>query len=145
VLRLWRGEQPAHIDLATAAASGFAGGFFALFVPGPTTLEEPVPPYAVPLPPAIPTEDAARVADELAAVLEGLRLPLARRIGDLEPGRITAIMHLEGAEPLAPDLTDLDSWYERGLRSLGFVWSGRTRSARACRSASLRRRTRARG
>ena len=28
-------------------------------------------------------------------------------------------MHLEGAEPLAPDLSDLDDWYERGLRSLG--------------------------
>jgi membrane dipeptidase len=56
-------------------------------------------------------------------VLEGLGLPLARRIDDLEPGRITAIMHLEGADPLAPDLSDLDAWYERGLRSLGIVWS----------------------
>ena len=56
-------------------------------------------------------------------MLEGLGLPLARRIGDLEPGRVTAIMHLEGADPLAPDLSDLDRWYERGLRSLGLVWS----------------------
>ena len=32
-------------------------------------------------------------------------------------------MHLEGADPLAPDLSDLERWYERGLRSVGIVWS----------------------
>ena len=32
-------------------------------------------------------------------------------------------MHLEGAEPLAPDLSDLERWYDRGLRSVGIVWS----------------------
>src|SRR5262245_51224905 len=30
---------------------------------------------------------------------------------------------MEGAEALAPDLSDLDDWYARGLRSLGPVWS----------------------
>jgi membrane dipeptidase len=30
---------------------------------------------------------------------------------------------MEGAEPLAPDLSDLERWYERGLRSVGLVWS----------------------
>jgi SAM-dependent methyltransferase len=32
-------------------------------------------------------------------------------------------MHLEGADPLAPDLSDVEAWYERGVRSLGLVWS----------------------
>jgi SAM-dependent methyltransferase len=32
-------------------------------------------------------------------------------------------MHLEGADPLAPDLSDLRRWYERGLRSVGITWS----------------------
>ena len=32
-------------------------------------------------------------------------------------------MHLEGADPLAEDLSDLERWYERGLRSVGLVWS----------------------
>jgi microsomal dipeptidase-like Zn-dependent dipeptidase len=36
---------------------------------------------------------------------------------------VTAIVHMEGAEALAPDLSDLDAWYARGLRSLGPVWS----------------------
>src|SRR5262245_49651753 len=30
---------------------------------------------------------------------------------------------VEGAEALAPDLSDLEDWYARGLRSLGPVWS----------------------
>jgi membrane dipeptidase len=124
VLRAWRGEKPRHIDLATAAANGFAGGFFALYVPGPNELVEPRrAPFALPLDDPIPTEEAARVAEELAAVFEGFGLPLARRASDFVPGRITAIMHLEGAEPLAPDLSDLEGWYERGVRSIGIVWS----------------------
>jgi membrane dipeptidase len=36
---------------------------------------------------------------------------------------VTAIVHLEGADPLAPDLSDLEDWHARGLRSLGLVWS----------------------
>jgi membrane dipeptidase len=124
VLRAWQGETPRHIHLATAAATGFAGGFFALYVPGAERLVEPRrAPYALPLDDPIPTEEAARIADELAVILEGFGLPLARRASDFVPGQITAIMHLEGADPLAPDLSDLELWYERGLRSIGIVWS----------------------
>ena len=80
-------------------------------------------PYALPLDDPIPTEEAARIAEELVDVLAGFGLPLARRADDFVPGRVTAIMHLEGADPLAPDLSDLERWYERGLRSVGIVWS----------------------
>ena len=34
-----------------------------------------------------------------------------------------AVLHFEGAEPIRSDLADLEGWYERGLRSLGLVWS----------------------
>jgi membrane dipeptidase len=125
VLRRWRGEELLHIDLAGAADADFCGGFFALFVPSDAGLhmEPPTAPYDVPLEDAIPREHAARVAGELADTLERTGIPIARRVGDLEPGRVTAIVHLEGADPLAPDLSDLRAWYERGLRSLGIVWS----------------------
>jgi microsomal dipeptidase-like Zn-dependent dipeptidase len=36
---------------------------------------------------------------------------------------VTAIVHMEGAEALAADLSDLEEWYARGLRSIGPVWS----------------------
>lgn len=125
VLRTWRGEQPRHLDLADALAAGFAGGFFALFVPSSTPFDEPEPPYAEPLPAPIPTDEAQAIAEELAATLEGLDVTIARSVDDFEPGRVTAIMHLEGAEPIAPDLSNLHRWYDRGLRSIGLVWSRR--------------------
>jgi membrane dipeptidase len=125
LLRLWQGEEPRHLDLEQAVAAGFAGGFFALFVPGPPVPDPEAAPYALPLGEPVGREEARRVALGLVGVAERLGLPLARRADDLVPGRVTAILHLEGAEPLAPDLSDLDEWYERGLRSLGLVWSRR--------------------
>ena len=112
-----------HLDLASARDAGFAGGFFALYVPSPRIDDPPSVPYALPLPAAIPFETAAQVAEELYAELE--RLPVARATSadDFRPGRVTAIVHMEGAEPIAADLSNLESWYERGLRSVGLVWS----------------------
>src|SRR5471032_976669 len=123
VLRTWRGEKPRHLDLADARAAGFSGGFFALFVPNSTPFDEPEPPYAEPLPASIPTAEAQAIVEELAATLEGLDVTIARSVADFQPGRVTAIMHLEGAEAIEPDLSNLHRWYDRGLRSIGLVWS----------------------
>src|SRR5262245_13572843 len=123
VLRCWRGDELKHIDLRRAAEVDFCGGFFAIYIPGADVLEPPEAPYEVPLEDAIPPDQARRIAEEQAAVLEGLGIPIARRVDDLRPDRVTALMHLEGADPLAPDLSDLDAWYDRGLRSIGLVWS----------------------
>lgn len=41
----------------------------------------------------------------------------------LEKGIAFAIPHIEGAEAIHPDLSNLESLYQRGLRSLGPVWS----------------------
>ena len=124
VLSVWHGEPSKHVDLDAARAVGFAGGFFALFVPGDDfTMEPDEVPYSVPLPPAIATADARRVGLELADVFDSLDVRLARSVGDFRAGEVAAIMHLEGADPLAPDLSDLDEWYARGVRSIGLVWS----------------------
>jgi membrane dipeptidase len=122
-LRVWRGEAPRHIDLATAERDGFAGGFFALMTPGEVPDAPDRAPYACELPPPVPFEDAARDVGEMASVLEGLDVTVVRHAGAIMPGRVNAVMHLEGAEPIAPDLSNLDGWYERGLRSIGMVWS----------------------
>jgi membrane dipeptidase len=124
VLKLWLGVEPVHLDLATARAAGFAGGFFALYVPNAEPFEEPAEvPYAVPLASAIPLEPARQIALSLADTFDRLELRVARRASDFRPGEVTAILHLEGAEPLAPDLSDLDEWVDRGVRSIGLVWS----------------------
>jgi membrane dipeptidase len=123
-LRAWRREPPKHLDLEVAREVGFAGGFFALFVPNEEPFDEPAEvPYAMPLAPAIPTAQARAIALELAQTLESLDVRSVRHAADFVPGEIGAIMHREGADPLEPDLSDLDEWYDRGLRSLGLVWS----------------------
>ena len=147
VLRRWRGEAPQHIDLARAAEADFCGGFFALYVPSRRANARAAGrAVRVPLDDAIPREEARRVAEEHAAVLEGLGVPIARRVDDFEPGRVTAIMHLEGAEPLAPDLSDLEALVRpRPALARASSGRGRTRSPRACRSASRPRPTPAPG
>ena len=123
VLRRWRGEPTSHKDLEAGRAAGFAGGFFALFVPSPPPAEIPEIPYAMPLDDPIPYEEAARIAAELYDTLCDLPVNRAESVGDFREGDIAAIVHLEGADALAPDLSDLEAWYERGLRSVGIVWS----------------------
>jgi len=124
LLRLWRKEQPLDLDLRTAREAGVTGGFFALFAPsGPSPADRRVSAYSLPPPDPIGRDDARRIVDEQLELLRGLGLPLARRADHFEEGKVTAIVHIEGAEALAPDLSDLEGWYERGLRSLGLVWS----------------------
>jgi membrane dipeptidase len=123
VLHRWRGEPTDHLDLDAALAAGFSGGFFALYVPSPRPPDPTEIPYAIPLPDPIPQEEAARVAEELFAALCDLPVTRATSTADFQEGRVTAIVHLEGAEPIAPDLSNLEWWYERGLRSIGLTWS----------------------
>jgi len=123
VARIWRGDEIRHVQLDEAARADFAGGFFALFVPSPMPPDPTSDIYALPLPEPIPREEAARVADELYDVFRSLPVRLATSPDDFQAGRVAAILHLEGAEPLSADLSDLDDWYARGLRSLGLVWS----------------------
>jgi membrane dipeptidase len=123
VLRRWRGEPSSHMHLEDAREVGFAGGFFALFVPSPNPHGMPEIPYAIPLADPIPREEAARIADELFATLCELPVRRALSVDDFREDEVAAIVHLEGADPLAADLSDLEAWYERGLRSVGLVWS----------------------
>ena len=126
-----------HLDLPRARAGGFAGGFFAVYVPGGAELEKLVVDTAdgweiPPLEPLDPTY-AARVADELTDLLFAIEaasdgaVRVVRTAGELaacvEGDAVGAIFHLEGAEPLDPELTRLEPLHERCLRSVGLVWS----------------------
>jgi membrane dipeptidase len=122
-----------HIDLPRARRGGFAGGLFAVFVAGPTPEEppeEPTGPYALPLPPPLDPDHARERTDRLTGLLFELDRRDAVRIvktaeqaeACLGDGTIAAVLHFEGAEPIR-DLDELERDYERGLRSLGLVWS----------------------
>lgn len=147
LLRLWRKELPTaaffergeagHIDLPRARAGGFAGGLFACFVPSDTP--DPDLPaldrggYAVPFPGTPSRDRALAVTVALAARLERVArasdgaVVVCRTTADirhcLATGALAAVLHIEGAEAIDPELEALDVLYAAGLRSLGPVWS----------------------
>lgn len=146
LLRLYRmaGDGPearfvtgdgGHIDAPRAEAGGFAGGFFAVFVPSPSDIdafaEMAKPAYDIPLPMPVPFEEALPVALSQAAILFRLQeegaVHICRSVRDIETclhaGQMAAVLHMEGAEAISHDLRTLDVFYQAGLRSLGPVWS----------------------
>lgn len=133
-----RGER-GHLDLPRARAGGFAGGFFAVFIPrdpdgdaepGPATTPDG---YEVKLPAPLERGYAQRVAMALTATLFRLaeesagQVQVARTADEvaacLGAGTLAAVLHFEGAEAIDPDLDALYVFHAAGLRSLGLVWS----------------------
>src|SRR5881409_3658728 len=98
------------MDLEAAREGGFAGGFFALYVPSPSVPDPTEPHYALPLPEPIPFDVAAPIAEQLFDTLCALPVTRATSVGDFRRGAITAIPHLEGAEAIAADLSNLERW-----------------------------------
>jgi membrane dipeptidase len=125
------------IDVAKARAGGFAGGFFAVYVPSPTdnpdrrNAERRKPAYDLPLAEPIDLEDATPVAIREIAILLELQRRGALRVcttvaeirDAMAAGVIAAIFHIEGAEAIDTDLETLDVFHAAGLRSIGPVWS----------------------
>jgi membrane dipeptidase len=141
LLRVWRSggslrdrDDEGCLDLPRMREGGIAAGFFAIFVPAedgdapdPRSLVVPTADgYEVPMESPLPFERAVRVADELASIAER-DLFLVRTVAELKRciagEEVGAILYFEGAEPVEPGLGDLEAWVERGLRSLGIVWS----------------------
>ena len=134
------GEGRGHLDLPRMKAGGFAGGFFAIYIPSPPSADEPHyeemmdhPPYAVPLPALIGAEAAQPVALALAGHLLWMerasqgQFKICRSAAEirdcLKHGVIAGIMHMEGAEAIDEGLDALYAFHAMGLRSLGPVWS----------------------
>jgi membrane dipeptidase len=139
--KIWlTGEGRGHLDLPRMRAGGFAGGFFAIYLPSPVTHDDAgfmaqmdCPPYALPLPEPIPFADALAPAFAAAGHLlwmerasEGA-FRICRTAAEVRAaiaeGVIAGIMHMEGAEAIDESLDALHSFHALGLRSLGPVWS----------------------
>ena len=128
------GREGGHIDLPRARAGGLAGGIFAAFTPTPGyegTIKGHSGGYEIPLAPPVGHDVAAALVDATLARLEALErdghLRVVRTAAELDAARadgvLAAVAHIEGAEAIDPGLDALDALYERGLRSLGPVWS----------------------
>ena len=134
------GDGKGHLDLPRMRAAGFAGGFFAIYLPSPTAHDDPDyqalmqnPPYDLPLPDLIPFSGAIMPAATAAGHLLWMErasqgaLKVCRTAPEvracLADGTIAAIMHMEGAEAIDESLDSLHLFHAMGLRSLGPVWS----------------------
>jgi membrane dipeptidase len=134
--QLATGGGGGHLDLPRMRAGGVRGGIFAVFTESPDAEETrvPRPDGVLEFAPTAPVERAAAAANATAAAgrLHALErageLRIARRTADLDDARDgegppAAVLHLEGAEAIDPELEALELWYAAGLRSLGPVWS----------------------
>lgn len=139
--KLWlKGEGAGHLDLPRMLSSGFAGGFFAVYIPSPETADftdydamMDNPPYDIPLPDLIGPAAAQPVAVEMLGHLlwmerasEG-RFRWCRTSRDIRDamssGVVAGVIHFEGAEPIGENLDALHLFHAAGLRSVGPVWS----------------------
>ena len=144
LLRLWlaedgdgdgfiNGRDDLHIDAPKARSGGFAGGFFAVFVPSPARsgVKRAIDGLFGTDP--LGQDAAARACNEMIGILDRLcanHPDTVSRCLDadavrsaVDKGRIAAVLHFEGAEAIRPDLGNLEEYHAKGLRSIGPVWS----------------------
>ncbi len=130
------GYDAGHIDVPRAQAGGFGGGFFAIFVPSPMDATARLDAlsgaqYDMPLPEmldhAAAVEFVGRGFETVAELESAGAITICRSAADIAaalPGKkMAAVIHIEGAEAISEDLSELEGFYQNGLRSLGPVWS----------------------
>jgi membrane dipeptidase len=133
---LSQGRPDGHLDLPRMARAGLRAAIFAVFTPSEPDRHHQVPredgviefEYADPVPQPAAAAHATAAAGRLPALERAGEVRLARTVADLDEtiddhGPPAAVLHLEGAEAIDPELEALELWYAAGLRSLGLVWS----------------------
>jgi membrane dipeptidase len=132
------GDNIGHLDWPRMKEGGFVGGFFAVYVPSDSVGVDvdalmTQSRYDVPLPATLALAPSQQVTLHMASLLIRIEraskgeVKICRTAADIrqciDNGRLAAILHIEGAEGIDPDLHMLDVLYESGLRSIGPVWS----------------------
>lgn len=126
-----------HLDLPRAIDGGLVGGLFAMFVqpehPPVDDLILTKSSYEVRLAEPLDTTYARRKTWELLTALKLLetradgRIRVATSLNEIDSvrraGSFAVVLHMEGADGIDADLSELEKLYRSGLRSLGLVWS----------------------
>jgi hypothetical protein len=135
-------SEKGQLDLPRAREGGLMGGIFAIYTPPPEGSPEGDPHhgltitedgYELELAGPVEHEYARGFTDSAIDFLYDLveqskgNVGLVRAYQDLEDnlrgGVLSIVLHLEGAAAIEEDLSNLEAYYERGVRSLGLVWS----------------------
>src|SRR5579864_5529654 len=134
-----------HVDLPRAREGGLGGGFCAISVPGAHRqalggdLTEMVKKAlaghsdeaSMPPPPEY-GHSLATTLEQMACLFRveaesNGQVKIVRTAGELtsclQNGIFAALMHIEGAEAIDPELNALEVFYRSGIRSIGIVWS----------------------
>jgi membrane dipeptidase len=131
-----------HLDLPRAKKGGLCGGIFAIFAPAPPDSPEREPYYGFKITEqgysvnpgsALSQPYAQEFTDgvidylyQLEAQSEG-EMKVVQSYSQLEDclqsDVLAVVLHFEDAAAIKSDLSNLESYYHRGLRSLGVVWS----------------------
>lgn len=131
LLRLWNNDDKAgaaflssdgsgHIDHARMQEGKIIGGFFAIFIPvvnsdlfaSGTIHQERALEYCL---------EMIDLYNNLGAVISPCLT--ATDVKQNHAGKITGILHIEGAEMISDSLEELDLLFRAGVRSIGPLWS----------------------
>ena len=139
LLRLWlhddwgaaaflESDGSGHIDRERMAAGRMTGGFFAIFIPADK--------YKMLAAGPIEQKHALTQCLEMIDIYDLIcktdfapcrkNSDIVRKTGktlDRTSDRIGAVLHIEGAEMISDNLDELDILYQRGVRSIGPLWS----------------------
>lgn len=130
------------LDLPRAKKGGLAGGLFAIFTPAPLDSPERESMYGVTftevgyttaLPSPLEQSYAQNFTDKVIDFAHQLEAESNRQVKVVqsysaletcfEQDILAMVLHLEGAEAIKPDLSNLEDYYVDGIRSIGIVWS----------------------
>jgi membrane dipeptidase len=107
-------SEKGHVDLPRARKGNLGGLFCSVYI-NPVMAETNPVAYTMKY-----IDDMYSIADRSEGQVE-----VVRTADDLDRclanGIFAMVLHFEGAEPVGRSLRELRTWYEAGLRSLGFV------------------------
>jgi len=133
-------SDPGHLDFPRALRAGVMGGFFAVYTSNPPSVPSVEDRmilsdegYRIKLAPSLDYEYAHQSALQMIDLLFKIQedslgqFQVVTSSSELDHfiknNIMAAVLHLEGAEPIQPDLENLTFFYEKGVRSLGITWS----------------------
>jgi membrane dipeptidase len=136
------GNPACRLDPPRAKAGGFGGGLFAIFTDPPEGSAERDMNYGMTTTPqgyissprsAVEPDHCIATTDRVIAYLRRIeatsdgRVKVVTKYTELEQawskGVLAVFIHIEGAEAIREDLSNLREYADKGLRSIGITWS----------------------